>query len=174
MKERGSARKTTGARRPAPRRTKTADSSRQRTLTEVSSGGVVFRKRGKRLDVALISVGEPPRWQLPKGLVDEGERAEDTARREVREETGIESTLVAPLERIGYWYQRVENGTRVRVRKFVHFFLFRYRSGSVRNHDHEVREARWVPIEEAASMLAFPGERAVLAEAAERLKELIA
>jgi 8-oxo-dGTP pyrophosphatase MutT (NUDIX family) len=143
-----------------------------RTLTEVSSGGVVYRKRADRLDVALISVGDPPRWQLPKGLVNQGERAEDTAVREVREETGISATVVAPLDRIGYWYQRMEKGARIRVRKFVHFFLLRYRSGSVRNHDHEVVDARWVPLEDAAEMLAFPGERQVLRAAGERIREL--
>lgn len=153
--------------RKAPTRSTTA-----RTLTEVSSGGVVYRKRGRRLDIALISVGEPPRWQLPKGLVDKGERAEDTAVREVREETGISAAIVAPLDRIGYWYQRTEKGARVRVRKFVHFFLLKYRSGSVRNHDHEVVEAKWVALEDAAAMLAFPGERAVLSAAGERIREL--
>lgn len=171
-------RKQFGARRSAVRtsRAKTATGSggsaaRQRTLTEISSGGVVYRKRGKRLDVALIAVGEPPRWQLPKGLVDAGERPEETARREVREETGIESSVVASLDRIGYWYQRTERGTRVRVRKFVHFFLLKYRSGSVRNHDHEVHDAKWFPLADAAQLLAFPGERAVLTEAASRLRE---
>lgn len=86
--------------------------------------------------------------------------------REVREETGVHATIVAPLERIGYWYQRSENGERVRVRKFVHFYLLRYISGSVRQHDNEVLEARWIPLDDAEAMLAFASERAVLAEAA--------
>lgn len=134
--------------------------------TEISSGGVVYRKRAGRIDVALISVGEPPRWQLPKGVVDHGEKPEETAVREVHEETGVHATIVAPLERIGYWYQRSENGERVRVRKFVHFYLLRYISGNVRQHDNEVLEARWVPLDDAEAMLAFASERAVLAEAA--------
>lgn len=139
---------------------------RPRVRTEISSGGVVYRKRAGRIDVALISVGEPPRWQLPKGVVDHGEKPEETAVREVHEETGVHATIVAPLERIGYWYQRSENGERVRVRKFVHFYLLRYISGNVRQHDNEVLEARWVPLDDAEAMLAFASERAVLAEAA--------
>lgn len=146
----------------APRST----APRPRVRTEISSGGVVCRKRAGRTDVALISVGEPPRWQLPKGVVDHGEQPEETAVREVREETGVHATIVAPLERIGYWYQRSENGERVRVRKFVHFYLLRYISGNVRQHDNEVLEARWVSLDDAGAMLAFASERAVLVEAA--------
>ncbi|CAN5173153.1 hypothetical protein BH23GEM2_BH23GEM2_04110 [soil metagenome] len=131
---------------------------------------MVYRKRAGRVDVALISVGEPPRWQLPKGLVDRGEKPEDTAVREIREEAGVQATIVAPLDRIGYWYQRTEKGTRVRVRKFVHFYLLRYRSGNVRQHDNEVLEARWVPLDDAGAMLAFASEREVLAEAAQKLR----
>ena len=70
-----------------------------RTVTEVSAGGVAFRRRRGTVEVALISVGEPPRWQLPKGLVDRDEKPEDTAVREVREEAGIESAMVGALDR---------------------------------------------------------------------------
>ncbi|HUF66550.1 MAG TPA: NUDIX domain-containing protein [Gemmatimonadaceae bacterium] len=153
------------ATRPAER----AAPDRPPVRTEISSGGVVYRNRAGRIDVALISVGEPPRWQLPKGLVDRGEKPEETAVREVREEAGVQATLVAPLDRIGYWYQRTEKGARVRVRKFVHFYLLRYRSGNVRQHDSEVLEARWVPLDDAGGMLAFATERKVLVEAARKL-----
>ena len=156
-----SGKRTRTASKAAPR----SPSPRPRVRTEISSGGVVYRRRAGRIDVALISVGEPPRWQLPKGVVDRGEKPDETAVREVREETGVNATIVAPLERIGYWYQRNENGERVRVRKFVHFYLLRYISGNVRQHDNEVLEARWVPLSDAHGMLAFASERAVLAEA---------
>ena len=155
--------------RSEPKAAPRSASPRPPVRTETSSGGVVYRRRAGRVDVALISVGEPPRWQLPKGLVDRGEKPEETAVREVREETGVQATIVSPLERIGYWYQRSGNGERVRVRKFVHFYLLRYSSGNVRQHDNEVLEARWVPLEEAGAMLAFASERAVLAEAARTL-----
>jgi 8-oxo-dGTP pyrophosphatase MutT (NUDIX family) len=139
------------------------------TKTQVSAGGVVFRRRGRRTEVALISVGEKNRWQLPKGLVGKGETPEAAAVREAREETGLASELVAPVEVIEYWYFSTERGERVRFHKFVHFFLLRFTSGDVSDHDHEVNEARWVEIGGAVGMLAFKGERAVV----ERAREMI-
>ena len=138
---------------------------------QVSSGGVAFRRVGDRVDIAIVSVGPNARWQLPKGIVDEGESPEATAVRETREEAGIEAELVAPLETIQYWYQATERGERVRFHKFVHFFLLEYRAGDVADHDHEVNEARWVPIGEAAGLLAFGNERAVVAKATALLHE---
>ena len=135
------------------------------TKTQVSAGGVVFRRRGGRVEVALISVGAGRRWQLPKGLVDAGESPEAAAVREAREETGLDAELVAPVEKIEYWYFSNERGARVRFHKFVHFFLLRFTSGDVSAHDREVNEARWIEIGEAVEMLAFKGERAVVERA---------
>ena len=139
------------------------------TQEQVSAGGVVFRRRGGRVEVALISVGEKSRWQLPKGLVGRNESPEDAALREVREETGLSGELIAPLETVEYWYvgNAARTGERVRFHKFVHFYLLRHASGDVSAHDHEVNEARWVEIEEAARLLAFKGERGVLGRARE-------
>ena len=123
------------------------------------------------MEVVLICVGAKRRWQLPKGIVDEGESPELTAVREVREEGGIDAELVAPLETVEYWYQALDRGERVRFHKFVHFFLLEYRGGDPADHDHEVLEARWVPLAEAEGMLAFPNERAVLRKAAELLAD---
>jgi 8-oxo-dGTP pyrophosphatase MutT (NUDIX family) len=141
------------------------------TKTQISAGGVVFRRRrDARVEVALISVGERNRWQLPKGLVDAGESAEAAAVREAREETGIETEIVALVDKIEYWYYATQRGGRVRFHKFVHFYLLRSLSGDVRDHDAEVNEARWVEIDEARAMLAFAGERKVV----ERAREMLA
>ncbi len=136
------------------------------TLDQVSAGGVACRTGAAGVEVALISVGPQRRWQLPKGLVDPGETPEATAVREVREEAGVETDLVAPLDPVAYWYVGTKNGRRVRFHKRVHLFLLAYRAGDVADADHEVNEARWVLLEDAPAMLAFRGERAAVAQAA--------
>jgi 8-oxo-dGTP pyrophosphatase MutT (NUDIX family) len=140
------------------------------TLTQTSAGGVAYRRYGDRIEVALIAVGEKLRWQLPKGLVDKGESPEEAARREVREEAGIETELVEPLDRIEYWYYGTERGARVRYHKFVHFYLLSYTRGDVQDHDAEVADARWLDIIKAKELLAFASERRVL----ERAEQVLA
>ncbi|HXQ78331.1 MAG TPA: NUDIX domain-containing protein [Gemmatimonadaceae bacterium] len=132
---------------------------------QVSAGGVVFRRHNEQVEVVIISVGSERRWQLPKGLVDKGEKPEITAVREAREEGGVVSELVEHIETIEYWYAGIENGIRVRFHKRVHFYLLRYVSGDTKDHDWEVNEARWVPIEDAAGQLAFDNEKRVMAQA---------
>lgn len=151
---------------------------------QVSAGGVAWRRAADgALEAALVLVDSKkgPRWQLPKGIVDAGETPEAAARREVREEAGIETAPgAAPLlETIDYWYVATERGgggdgapRRVRFHKRVHFFLFTHAGGDVGDHDREVLEARWVPLDEAERLLAFPGERKVLALARERLQDI--
>ena len=137
------------------------------TREQVSAGGVVYRRRKGRVEVALISVGEQGRWQLPKGLVGRGESPEEAALREVREETGLSCEIVGELEKVEYWYFSKGGARRVRFHKHVHFYLMRHLSGDVSGHDDEVNEARWVGLEVAEGMLAFKGERKALAEARE-------
>jgi len=136
-------------------------------VRQVSAGGVVYRRAASGPEVAIVRVGPKRRWQLPKGIVDEGEKAEETAVREVREEAGVDARIAAPLETIEYWYVGNErDGRRVRFHKFVHLFLLEYESGDVADHDHEVDEARWVPLADAAAMLAFDSERKAMSQAA--------
>lgn len=139
------------------------------TKLQISAGGVAFRKRNGQVDVALISVGTGNRWQLPKGLVDKGESTEDAALREVREETGIDAEMVDRIDKVEYWYLSKEQGHPVRYHKFVYFYLLRYKSGDVGDHDREVNEARWVNIDDAIKMLAFANEKKIMEKAKERI-----
>jgi 8-oxo-dGTP pyrophosphatase MutT (NUDIX family) len=125
-------------------------------IREFSAGGVVIRRFHGRPFVAVVRVRDDI-LALPKGHPEAGEASIDVARREVREETGLEAEPLEKLEDVRYWYSR--DGER--VMKIVSFFLFRYRSGRVADHDHEVEEARWIPLEEAPARLAYASERKV-------------
>ena len=132
---------------------------------QVSAGGVVFRRDKERVDVVIVAVGGNNRWQLPKGLVEKDEDPKLAAVREAREEGGIDSEVVEHIETVEYWYAGLDKGERVRFHKRVHFYLLSYLSGDTSNHDWEVNEARWVPIDDAAGQLAFDNERRVVEQA---------
>src|SRR6188508_2429543 len=102
---------------------------------------------------------KPPVWALPKGIIDEGEKPEQTALREVSEETGIEARLVTKLGDIRYVYTWAGE----RIFKVVSFYLLRYRRGRLGEiapeQQVEVDEVRWLPLEDAPRLLAYKGER---------------
>jgi 8-oxo-dGTP pyrophosphatase MutT (NUDIX family) len=130
-------------------------------LTETSYGGVVIRGE----ELLVITPAGKRVTGLPKGGPNRGETPEQTAVREVREETGINATVREPLGDVRYWYRR---GGR-RVHKTVHFFLCDFVSGSTADHDHEVDEARWIPLADAPRVLSFTGERALIEGALSKL-----
>ena len=138
------------------------------TVHQISAGGVVFRGSGADAEIAIIQTESENRWQLPKGLIDAGETVEEAAVREVREESGVEAKIIEPAQDIEYWFTANYDGERRRYHKMVHFYVMRYLSGSVDDHDHEVAEARWVSVTEAVRMLQFKSERDVVQTAAEK------
>ncbi len=101
---------------------------------------------------------------LPKGHPDGDETPEEAARREVAEETGVQAELIEELGDVTYGYER--RGRR--IEKVVRFYLFEYRAGDVADHDHEIEEARWMPIREALEELSYEGERAIVQRALSR------
>jgi 8-oxo-dGTP pyrophosphatase MutT (NUDIX family) len=141
-----------------------------RTVHETSAGGLVIDGiDGPRESQVAALIGRIDRrgrmlWSLPKGHIEMGETAEQTAIREVAEETGINGGVLAALGRIDYWF--VTDGRR--VHKTVHHYLMRFLGGELCDEDVEVAEVAWVPIRELPSRLAYADERR-LAEVADEL-----
>jgi 8-oxo-dGTP pyrophosphatase MutT (NUDIX family) len=139
---------------------------------EFSAGGVVVRRMAGRWWLAAVRPQgrDPGVWALPKGLIDAGERAADTAVREAFEESGLQARVDRKLGDIRYVY--TWDGER--IFKVVSFFLLRPVGGRLGElppgMDVEVAEARWLPLEEAPRLLAYRGER----EMAERALEALA
>jgi 8-oxo-dGTP pyrophosphatase MutT (NUDIX family) len=133
---------------------------------EFSAGGVVVRDRDCVVIVPTRRAADGRRvLALPKGHPDGDETPQDAALREVREEAGVEARAVEKLGDVRYFYQR--DGRR--IAKVVSFFLLEYVAGEPAEHDHEVEEARWMPLEEAAQALTYKGEREMAARALGRL-----
>ncbi len=140
-----------------------------RSESEFSAGGVVVNHLGEVIVIVPTRrAADGSRvLALPKGHPDGDETPEDAALREVREETGVDAEVVAPLGEVRYWYQR--SGRR--VAKVVSFFLLRYTDGSLEDHDAEVEDARWMPLAEAAEALSYAGERDMASRALSRIAE---
>jgi 8-oxo-dGTP pyrophosphatase MutT (NUDIX family) len=133
--------------------------------SEFSAGGVVVRDGSCIVIVPTRRAADGSRvLALPKGHPDGSESAADAALREVREESGVEATLVEKLGDIRYWYMR---GGR-RISKVVSFFLLDYVRGELEDHDHEVEHAEWMALEDAARALTYRGERDMAAAALSR------
>lgn len=136
---------------------------------ESSAGGVVIREHQGALEVAVIRPRGKQVWALPKGHVDADERPEQTALREVFEETGLRARLEQPLGEIKYFYQF--RGKR--IFKTVTFFVLRYESGTIDELDPamrvEVDEARWIPLQNADRVIAYRGEKEMIKKAQELL-----
>jgi len=155
-------------------------------LREFSAGGVLVRHTPEGWELAVIEpqreasiVGESDKKRhkqvlaLPKGLIDPGEKPDQTAVREVREETGLTGSILAKLGDIKYMYVRVW-GDNQRVFKIVSFYLLQYESGTIDDVSSamriEVKQAQWIPLEGAERRLAYRGERDVIRLARQHLK----
>jgi 8-oxo-dGTP pyrophosphatase MutT (NUDIX family) len=135
-----------------------------RTVRATSAGGIVVRRVDGRYEIVL---GQRRRerdgstWTLPKGTPTEGELVEQTALREVEEETGLEVAIAEPVGAIEYWF--VQTGTR--IHKTVHYFVMTVSGGDMRRHDHEFDDVRWFDIDEAERLMSHATERRLVAGA---------
>ncbi|WP_199428841.1 NUDIX hydrolase [Qaidamihabitans albus] len=158
----GSAGRSGGA-KPG-RRSRRRRGRRLTTVDETSAGGLVVD--GDRRHAVLI--GRLDRqgrllWSLPKGHIEDGETTEQTAVREVKEETGISAHVLHPLGTIDYWFV----AERRRVHKTVHHFLLEADGGELSDEDVEVTEVAWVPLTELEGRLAYADERKLVRKARE-------
>ncbi|AEF38332.1 conserved hypothetical protein [Mycolicibacter sinensis] len=143
-------------------------------MHETSAGGLVVDGiDGPREDQVAALIGRVDRrgrmlWSLPKGHIEVGETAEQTAIREVAEETGVQGDVLAALGSIDYWF--VTEGRR--VHKTVHHYLLRFSGGELCDDDVEVSEVAWVPVRELPSRLAYADERRLAVVADELIDRL--
>jgi 8-oxo-dGTP pyrophosphatase MutT (NUDIX family) len=132
---------------------------------EFSAGGVVVR--GDDVIVIVPAKRGPGGSRvlgLPKGHPEAGETSAEAAAREVREEAGVAGELLESLGTVEYTYERRGHP----VAKRVEFFLIEYREGDPADHDHEVEQARWMPLADAVDALTYKGEREIVARAISR------
>jgi 8-oxo-dGTP pyrophosphatase MutT (NUDIX family) len=134
------------------------------TERATSCGGIIVRQVGDSREIVLgrrTREGDRVTWSLPKGTPDKNESAEQTALREVNEETGLEVRIVAPVGPIQYFF--TQRGKR--IHKTVHYYLMEATGGDMANHDHEFDEVVWVSIVEAQALMSFPTEREIVEQA---------
>lgn len=144
--------------------------ARLSSATATSAGGIVVRYEDS---IPQLVVGRRRRerdgqtWTLPKGTPIAGESLEQTAVREVCEETGLTVRILAPLDAIRYTF--VQRG--LRIHKTVHYFIMKPTGGALQDHDREFEEVRWVYFDEATRLLSFETERTLVGLAAARLED---
>lgn len=139
---------------------------------EVSAGGIVWRPGERGIEIAMIRPHGSEAWALPKGHIEKDESTEFAAIREVREETGLDVGGVRELGDVAYvfsWRDK-RRGTITRVSKRVHFFLMEFAGGNTADHDGEIDEVAWVPIDAALERASYANERVLIEKARAQLE----
>ena len=139
--------------------------NKQRIEEPVSAGGVVYRVVEGNIQTVLCGRNNPIRWSLAKGTPDDGETLEETAVREVREETGLDVEIIQPIKQIDYWF--ADKQAQVKYHKTVHFYLMSLLGGNTDRHDVEFDVVEWFTLGDALTNLNYQNEVRVLELASE-------
>ncbi len=129
----------------------------------------MYRVGAEGPEIVLVSRRSPVLYALPKGTPDPGETDEETALREVREETGLQVRSLGQVGDVHYWFTDPD-GTR--VDKTVHFFLMEPTGGALEDHDHEFDEVGWYHLAEAERLITHKNQAHILHKAAELIATL--
>ena len=130
---------------------------------EFSAGGVVYKKEDGKLIILVCQHSFHHGWVFPKGLIGdkiENEKKEDTALREVKEETGVDGKIIQALEPIQYWYVFEKQ----KIKKTVYYYLMEYISGDITDHDTEMENVEWLEVDKVETRLTYPSDKKVWQE----------
>lgn len=127
---------------------------------EFSAGGVVFKRENGKIWILVCQHSQHHGWVFPKGLIGdhvENEGKEETAIREVEEETGARGKILEALAPVTYWYV----WEKEKVKKTVYFFVMEYISGDITKHDNEMEDVEWLPIDKVEERLTYKSDKKV-------------
>ena len=128
---------------------------------EFSAGGVVFKKQKNKILILVAQHSQHHGWVFPKGIIDKGEKKEETALREVKEETGVIGKIIRPLQPVTYWY----NLKGEKIKKTVYYFLMEFAGGDIDKHDDEMENVEWISKDEVAGRLTYESGKKVWIQA---------
>jgi 8-oxo-dGTP diphosphatase len=139
---------------------------------EFSAGGIVYKKEHDQIFILVCQHSQHHGWVFPKGFIGDkisGESKEDTALREVAEETGVKGKIIEPIEAITYWYEM----DGIKRKKTVYYYIMQYIDGDITKHDWEMENVEWLPIEGVEERLTYDSDKKVWEKTKGRIKTII-
>jgi 8-oxo-dGTP diphosphatase len=133
-----------------------------------SAGGVIWKKSGAVVEIALIATRNGSVWTLPKGIIDRDESPEMAAMREIREETGLSGRIIDVLGEKSYWFFLKDENAK--CKKTVQYFLLEHTEGELSDSSPEIDEVKWVPIDRAVQLLAYRSDCDIVSAAKEKIE----
>ena len=131
---------------------------------EFSAGGIIYKKEKGKVFILLCQHSGHHGWVFPRGRIGDhikNENKEETALREVKEETGVVAKILKPIKPITYWYE--DNGQK--IKKTVYYFLMEYLKGDISKHDFEMENVEWLNVDEVKKRLTYSSDKKAWQEA---------